>query len=64
MELKEVMSVVYRVLYDPNAFTDPNWDREYADKLKILFKDGPPPCCSSKMHEFAETYGVATQEKV
>ena len=42
-ELSNILNTVWRIRYDPNAFTDPNWDKHYAEKLRILFG----VCCST-----------------
>jgi hypothetical protein len=49
-ELKNVMQLLWRVLYDPNAYQDPNYDQKKAAKLQLLFKDGPPKCCDEHMY--------------
>lgn len=52
-ELKVVMDLIWRVLYDPNAYKDPSYDKQKADKLAILFQNGPPKCCSEHLYKRA-----------
>ena len=49
-ELENVMEMLWRTLYDPNAYKDPSFDLELSQYLKILFENGPPKCCDESMY--------------
>jgi len=54
-ELEIIMNkVLWRTLYDPNAYKDPSFDLETSRRLKILFENGPPKCCNERMYERAK----------
>jgi hypothetical protein len=49
-ELISIMELLWRTLYDPNAYQDPSFDKELSANLKTLFGDGPPKCCDDMMY--------------
>lgn len=49
-ELVEVLSAIWRGLYDPNAYQDPSFDADLAAASKVLFEHGPPKCCNDSLY--------------